>query len=117
MAIVASGKLTESTYIIEEDRDDEEPTTFKLKPMDGQQYMGVMAEGNLDNDGMMSFSERTMKQTLRYGLVGWDNFNDAEGKAVKFSRMNFGRLPVTVLTELFSEIINISSLSEEDSKN
>jgi len=117
MAIVAQAKVLESDYIIESDRDSETPTIFKLKPMDGQQYMGVMAEANMDQDGMMTFSERTMKNTLRYGLVGWNNFPDEEGKEVKFSRHNFGRIPVTELTELFSEIIRISSISEDESKN
>jgi len=117
MAITASAPITEVEYIVEDDREDENPTRFKLKPMDGQQYMGVMADGNIDQDGLMSFSERTMKNTLRYGLVNWDNLHDAEGKAIKFSRLNFGRLPVGVLTELFSEIIRLSSLSEDDSKN
>jgi len=117
MAIVASAPITDVEYIVEEDREDENPTRFKLKPLDGQQYMGVMAEGNIDDDGMMSFSESTMKKTLKYGLIGWDNFTDAESKAIKFSRLNFGRLPVGVLTELFSEIIRMSSLNEEDSKN
>ena len=117
MAIVASAPITQVKFIVEDDREDENPTKFDLKPLDGQQYMGVMAEGNLDKDGMMSFSESTMKTTLRYGLVGWENFDDADGKKVKFSRLNFGRLPVGVLTEIFSEIIRLSSLDEDDSKN
>lgn len=117
MAIIARGKITEVIFITENDRESEDPTKFTLKPMDGVQYMGVMAEGNIDADGMMSFSERTMKSALRYGLVGWDNFNDGDGKKVKFSRLQFGQLPVEVLTEIFSEIISISTVDEDDSKN
>jgi len=118
MAITAAqAKIDKVDYVIESDRGSENPTTFKLKPMDGQQYMGVMAEANMDQDGMMSFSERTMKNTLKYGLVGWDNFPDEDGKDVKFSRLAFGRIPVAELTELFSQIIKMSSVSEDEGKN
>jgi len=117
MAITALKKIIKTDFTTEDDRKSENPTIFKLNPMDGLQYMGVMAEGNIDTDGMMTFSERTMKTTLRYGLVGWSNFNDEHGKEIKFSRHSFGKLPVGVLTEIFSEIISISSVDEEDSKN
>lgn len=117
MAIIAQAKITEHEYIIEDDRDSDNPTKFRLQPMDGQQYMGVMAEANMDDDGMMSFSETTMKKTLKYGLIGWSNFVDEDGKDVKFSRNTVGRVPVTVLTELFSEIIRMSSVSDDETKN
>jgi len=117
MAIIAQAKITEMDYIIEDDRESESPTVFKIRPLDGQQYMGVMAEANMTSDGDMTFSESTMKKTLRYGLTGWNNFPDADGKDVKFSRVNFGRIPVEGLTELFSEIIRVSSMSEDETKN
>jgi len=117
MSIKALEKIIASDFITEGDKDDDEPTKFKLKAMDGQQYMGVMAEGNETPEGNITFSDRTMRFTLKHGLVGWSNFNDADGKEIKFSRLNFGRIPVGTLTEIFTEIINRSSPDEDDSKN
>ena len=117
MAITASAKITAVDFITEEDQKSDNPTIWKVRPLDGQQYMGIMAEANSDDDGMMSFSERTMKKTLKYGFIGWSNFSDEDGKAIKFSQMSFGRVPVTELTKIFSEIIRLSSLSEDEAKN
>lgn len=117
MAIQALGKLLTVDYITKDDLEDAAPTIFKLKPMDGKQYMGVMAEANITTDGDMSFSQRTMNGTIDHGLVGWSNFKDGDGKNIPFSKANFGQIPVGVLTELFSEIITMSSGTEEDSKN
>ena len=116
MAITALNKVSTANFILESD-DGDEPTIWKLKPMDGQQYMGVMAEGNETPDGGITFSNRTMRDKLQYGLVGWDNFKDADEKDIKFSRMNFGRIPVEALTVIFSEIIKRSSPDEDEIKN
>ena len=72
MAITAQPKITNSDYIIEDDRESEEPTVFKLRPLDGQQYMGVMAEGNMDGDVDVDGSDASIFKA-GFGRSGFQN--------------------------------------------
>lgn len=70
--------------------------------------------------------------TVCFGLKGWENFNDAEGKPIKFKTIPrslggssykiadpalVGLIPEAVIGELADEIRKDNELSEADAKN
>lgn len=104
--------LTQHWFTPEAEADNETPTRFKLKPLDGQQYMAVMLETKADEDGNLSLSSAGMNLALKHGLVGWENLGD-----VPFSKNSFGRIPALELIGIASEIVRRSTLAEEQVKN
>ena len=116
MAITAISNLAPFDYVPELDRDSESPTTFKLKPLNGMQYMEVISELKSDG-GETRLSGKGMHLAINHGLVGWDNFSDDNGKAVKFNPANINKIPPIVLAELAGEIVSKSELGVTETKN
>jgi hypothetical protein len=54
---------------------------------------------------------------LKYGLVGWNRFEDAKGNAVEFSAKAMRQIAGPDRIELAMEIINLSHIGEEARKN
>lgn len=117
MAITAISKLTAEDYIAQSDREDESPTRFRLRPLNGLQYMEVISELSRGDDGQLRISGKGMKLALQYGLVGWSNFRDSDGKEIKFNPVNVEKIPPVILSELAGEIINRSEIGEDERKN
>lgn len=121
MAILAITALTAKKYVPLSEQDSEvdanELTSFDLKPLNGLEYMEVISELKTDSEGVSRLSGEGLKKSIRYGLVGWDNFNDEQGRKVKFNKFNVSKVPPLVLAELASEIINVSETGNEERKN
>ena len=117
MEITAISKLTTADYIPENDKESSEPTAFKLKPLNGMQYMEVIAELKTDENGEASLTGKGLGLAIKFGLAGWDNFCDEDGKNLKFNRLNIVKIPPIILTELAGEIINRSEVGAEERKN
>ena len=107
MAIQAIEKIAADWYTPESEREEESPTRFKIQPLNGLQHMEVL--GDLYKSGPFN--------AIRYGLVGWENFNDENGKPINFSLENVKRVPPVYLSEISTEIINRSELGEAATKN
>ena len=107
MAINAITKIAADWYTPESEREEENPTRFKIQPLNGLQHMEVL--NDLYKSGPFN--------ALRYGLVGWENFSDENGKEIKFSAKNIERIPPLLLSELSTEIVNRSELGEDATKN
>lgn len=71
-------------------------------------------------------------QTVRFCLKGWTNFIGPKGKPIEFKTSHtsmggrtykvvdadlLGMMPTEIILELYSEIDDLSNLSEEESKN
>jgi len=118
MTIKAGNKITPYWYTPLAERDAPDPKTrFHLRPLTELQRMEA-AE--------IWVGERPDKNTrskeiiLRFGLVGWEHFNDANGPVAftgdpeaNLARLNDGML----INELADEIWNGSSLTETERKN
>jgi hypothetical protein len=117
MPITAISNLTPEWYTPECEKGVDDPTRFKLKPLDGKEYMEIMSEFRREESGEFTISSRGLHAALKYGLVGWENFMDSHGKDVKYSPHNLGKVPPIILQELAGEIINRSELGETERKN
>jgi len=117
MALTINTNISPAWYVLESEVNDELPAKFKIKPLDGEQYIEVFAEGEVTRLGDLKLNGLGLKMALRYGLTGWENINDANNKPIKFSTHNIRKLPMEVLSELASEVINRSTPSEDEIKN
>lgn len=118
MAIKATSVIKPDWYTPEDEKEEESPTRFKLKPLDGIQYMDVMSEVAKNLDGDIQITGRGLKLVVKWGVVGWENFVDPDtGKEIKYSPHNMQRVPPLVLSELVSEILERSEIGEDQTKN
>jgi len=53
-------------------------------------------------------------RVVEFGLLDWENVEDASGNPVEFSKEKIKLLPTDVLTKLANEILGISTLSTEE---
>lgn len=85
-----------------------EPTRIKIKPLTGSEFFDV-----LQNPGGAG-----IKAACRLGVVGWENFNDADGAPVEFGRQKINELiPPKYQLVIGTKIISISSFDGEKTKN
>lgn len=117
MALHLQKKIASSWYTLADQKDEEQPAKIKIKPLDGEQYMEVFAESEQTRSGDLKLTGLGLKMTIRYGIIGWDNIFDSNGKKLKYSPHNIKQLPMEVLSEVASQIMDISSPDEEESKN
>lgn len=115
--IQAIPQLIAINYTPRADQGSDNPTTFKLRPLDGLQYMEVMHELTESKGSGVRISAAGKLLALKYGLADWNNFNDAQGNAIPFSPVNFKLIPPVILNELAIEIMNRSEFGEGDQKN
>lgn len=117
MALTLQTKVASGFYILSDQEGEEQPAKIKIKPLNGEQYMEVFTESEQSRNGDLKLTGLGMKMALRYGIIGWENIFDENNKKVKFSPHNIKMLPMVVLAEVASEIINRSTPDEEELKN
>lgn len=118
MAIKAISTIKPDWYTPQCEEGEDEPTRFKLKPLDGTQYLDVMSEVTTSLDGDIQVTGRGLKLAAKWGVVGWENFSDPEtGKEIKYSAVNVPRVPPVILSELVGVILERSELGEDQTKN
>jgi len=115
--------LAETKEIISQFDKENPKTKWIIGPLDSEIYDLIGEDKN---------PLRIMSDAVRFGLRGFENFTDAEGKPVKFDTVSrtYGLynykvvsdsimkiIPPQVKTELGAEILKISRLSEEEAKN
>ena len=117
MALTLQTKIASSFYILSGQEDEEQPAKIKIKPLDGEQYLEVFAESDQTRGGDLKLTGLGLKLALRHGIIGWENIFGENGKRIKFSPHNVKMLPMEVLAEVASEIVNRSSPDEDELKN
>ncbi len=115
MSIQALAGLLPAWYTPKGQDDDDKPTRFKVRPLDGEQYGDVAEHVGVVN-GAVRLSSRGISQCLKHALIGWENFTGVDGD-VAFFAANFRLIPYLIRVELATHIFIISSLSEEQEKN
>ena len=111
MTIKVLEGLTPDWFTPASELDAETPTRFKLKPLNGFEYMDVLGETAVNEHGHRMLNARGMRQAIKYGLVDWENFD------APFNQQSVGTIPTTYLIEIANEIINRSDLTGEKEKN
>jgi len=117
MAITAVPNLTVYKYTPIAERENDNPTTFDLKPLNGVEYMEVCAELIPDGVGGADLPHAGGVICLKHGLVGWSNLLDENGQEIVFNKLNFGRVPSAILSELATEIFVRAEVGEPERKN
>lgn len=94
--------------------DQDNPTIFKVRPLTGAEYMRCMCYARATNvdPGNASVS---MEMAIRTGLVGWQNFGDAEFSEDSPAE-NVKRLNDVQFAALGNEILRLSRLQFRDKK-
>lgn len=101
--------LSEVDFIVESEREEKNPTIFKLRPASGMErvelgYM-VLEKGKAE----------AIRSTIEGHLIGWENFGGS--KFDDDMDVNISLLDKETIMELFNEITRISNLSEDEVKN
>lgn len=121
MAITACNPLAAFWYTPESEADEENPTRFKIRGLNGDELAQVAPDVNVDMPGdQISIGHKAMRLCLGYGLQGWENFKDDKGEDVRFyqnSAKNMAMLPYNIQIELAGVIFDSSNLDEEEVKN
>lgn len=117
MSITITSGLVEEQYIPISEKESENPTSFTLSPLDGMQYMEVIAELKRDEEGTFRISPKGLQFALKYGLKGWVNLTNNTGENIVFNEFNKRFLPARILAELANKIVDISELGESERKN
>lgn len=115
------------------DKGTDRATSFTLKPLDGFLNAYIWDAGlTVAVDGNRLALQRMSLEAVRFGVVGWDNFLDANGSPIAFkteSRIVCGRayqgvtdellaqLPFVVMKELADRIREMATVSEDEAKN
>ncbi|MDH5394532.1 MAG: hypothetical protein OEY11_15210 [Gammaproteobacteria bacterium] len=99
--------ITQAPYVLERERElpDHEQTVFMLQPLDGLQYLDVMAGGF-----------HNYRLALNLGLKGWSNYKDENKQNVPFSIEAFNGMASEDLLELSCEITDRTVLREAQKK-
>lgn len=118
MAIKALDPIVPFWWTPEGQENAENPTRFRIKSLTGIQRIEVNTDTKMTGRGLV-ISAAGIRTAIRYGLIGWDNFNNVDGP-VPFSfdvDENIARLPEGVILQIVDRILNASSVSEEAKKN
>lgn len=120
MTIRAAEHIVPFWHTPESEKDKDNPTRFHLKPLDGVELFAVRSMIKFDAEGNLITSPECARTVLRTGLLGWENFVNTSGPvvfdAVERTR-NLAHLDFNMVSELFSAIINRSTLTETARKN
>jgi len=115
--ITARGAMTAYWYTPKGEEDGD--TKFQLKGLTALERVEVQTGAEIGDDSV-KWTARAIKSAMKSGLVGWENFNDSDGKPVKFSAdvtENISRFSYAILNELFVEIMTASVLDEGQKEN
>lgn len=93
-------------------------TRFKVRGLIGSEVIDVSF---IEEDGWLKMTTRGVDACIRSGLLGWERFNDADGKAIDFLpnawKANADRIPPFELGEIARDIWQRTKLSEGERKN
>lgn len=115
MALNAAPKLKSDWFTPESERESDNPTRFKYKPLDSVQMTEVLLHVSTESG---TITGKGLNLAVQYGLEDWENLMDPDtGKPLKFGRMNIKRVPNSILLDLANTIIEASDLGEAEEKN
>lgn len=107
--------------------DDTNPTIWKIRGLTRLEWMEL--ENNmqtssitLDGDKVKQINNQSntgtvSKLLIDCGLVGWENFVDAEGKVIAFTEAGKDQIPRDIRDEIASEISKLTSIDSTQTKN
>lgn len=91
-----------------------EQPRFHLHPLTQEEVMDVLS--HYDND-QQKLLPRAITKAVRLGVRGWENIKGKDKQDREFNLENLSKVPWQIQRELAVEVVNMSSLSEEEAKN
>lgn len=113
MAITALNKITATWYTPEDQKEEERPARFKLRPLSPSELESVM---EVTNEGL-GVPPKNYGQVLKLGLTDWENIDDTNGRPIKHKWTEHNRLNNALRFELTMKILDGSELTEEEVGN
>ena len=97
--------------------EDEQKTRWYIKPLDGEELTDIMMNvsyAGFDKKGkpMIQTNARSVALSLRYGVIGWENFRDEEGNEVEFSELNKKYIHWADRIALSKEVIGNATMND-----
>ena len=104
-------------YTLTVEREQPDPVSFKIHPLDSFGWFDVLAESYDPVSGEIGGAG--IKQAFKTAVRGWKNIEDADnpGEQLKYSKAAMGALPVGWIMEVGQYILAISQVSGATSKN
>lgn len=106
-------KVAPVWYTPEAEKDEDNPTRFKLRPLTPSESEACMNA----KPGELVFPPSVRSKIIQHGLVDWENVPDGNGGLIECIPMNYDEISIELRGELSGEIISMSILSEEERKN
>lgn len=113
MALKVNTKLLPVDYIPNIERDDPNPTVFTLKPLNGAEYLDVIAYMT-NADGVQRLSRAGIEKIFAYGVRNVSNVIDQDGQLVKKATADL--FDPIILSEIAGEILSISEIGDSEKK-
>ncbi len=107
-----------SDYILQSQKEENDPIVFKLKTLSTREFSLVMGQYKMSvDDSMSSIPAEALYKAFQIGLVGWENAKDEAGNEVKFSPAQKEKIGFNIMAEIGNEIITRSKIDGEQVKN
>jgi len=116
MAIMALEGFTKYWFTPVDQKDDDQPARFELKPLNSYQLEHVLQGATITEDGLQSLHPNGIAYALKNGLKNWENIGTSNGD-LKFNFSNFEVLPMVHRQGIAIELVVKAMLSEEVEKN
>lgn len=87
---------------------------FQLKPLKGSYHMELASEFA---GGSFKISEQQADEILQRSVIGWDGIEDETGAPLPCKPEYFELLPPDLVGAIIFEVMNSSSVSEDERKN
>lgn len=117
MATKALTGLKSEWFTPNDQKENDQPTRYKLKPLDGLQFYEVCNNGEFRGDDSFIPNQTGRLLLLRYGMKEWENVLDHKDKPLKFNISRIRLIPTGHLSEIVNRILEISALGAADEKN
>lgn len=87
---------------------------FEVSPIAQRQVAEVQNHYDMESGQMRPTGYYT---AYEIGCTNWRGVTDDEGKDFPFSIRNLSKIPIKIAMEIGAQVINVSSLTEDDRKN
>lgn len=94
--------------------EDETPTRWRIKPLSEEERTDVTME-TVDG-AQFGITGRGISLALKYGLIDWEDYLDADGEQIVYASVHKKNIPVEYRIALATEIINNSTLDADTEK-
>ena len=97
-----------------ESLDDGDEAEFEVSPVSQHQLAEIQNHYDMVNNHMKPTGYML---AFEIGCTNWRGVTDHDGKDLPFSIRNLTKVPIKVACEIGAQVVNVSSLTEDDRKN